>query len=327
MQPILIFTESHVEKKSLEVLNDLLPQLKNLGYETFYDEAPEEITIEEEIQALKEHLAFLKDEITDAEQAVNEYPDCYSLNIDEFINKSSSLPSRERGMVWEIMKNYYCMIDMANFAQTLLKTYEILRENSIQYVGIDSKRTNQLREIHQKLFYLSAVEEKIPEKILDEIKNESTDLINEITELRNNTMASHYGAISKNTMGRIGYKHALPIYHRLLDSNLGNEDYIFIHIYSKKTQLAAYLEKIKVKLDCFEFPMPSFIHQFDADALSSQAIFMEIKKLIEQAKQKTARHYQSAKHATHFKPQIPQESQITEINEFTAEGCIQNWDI
>lgn len=292
MLPTLIFVETHIDKKSQETLNYLIPLLAQRGYLTFHEEGVVNC-IDIAIDSCSNVIEDLELEYASIKEARDEYKDVYSEDDNEMIRRYRERPLQAREFIWIMHCIGLNKGDELMTTKARLDGYLLLEKNNIKLVGIDDVKGNKDSGVIHNKFKKNAFKgcglNELEEKELYREEKESY-------ELREFTMTMAYAGIQEPVIGRIGINHLKPIQERLL-LNMSQEvvakKYLFFYIHSELSMLKfinLLSNQIELRDEFFKEQQTLFLPDsksfplglniFDTQSMSASQIYEAIDKLI-----------------------------------------------
>lgn len=213
--PTLIFSEAHADPIVMKILLKMVPELKALGYEIFFEEAPQGFTVQDvnrEFQRSIDQYELLKKDFSMSGLDITD---------DNVINKFISM-LRFEGVD---EPSLYLIINTLVRYEANLATVSFLKElviNNINFKSVDKNRNNikDMRELTEE----------------------------NMMEARDKKMANAYLREPRPVFGRIGLMHAEGLQRNIL-KYLSHEQaysrFCFIHIYSDQSILDRVFETRK----------------------------------------------------------------------------------
>lgn len=190
--PTLIFSEEHHDPIVKRVLQYLLPDLKQLGYRSFYDEVSEDYTIPDLIEILNKKITTYNSLVEISKKTDNNPKPSY----DDLLCKYYL---EENSVVVNFLQHYPTNLSYLSFLLSL-------KENSIEFKGIDFKSSCSDEEIK---FAKSA------EGII----------------VRDKKMSKHYLEAESPVIGRIGLAHVDGLIRNINESP-SKQEFKFFYIFS-----------------------------------------------------------------------------------------------
>lgn len=253
--PKLVFGESHWDLATPKIFSKLLLELKNLGYQDFFEESWEGCTIQEHLerinqeishyQKLKQNLAKINLDITTIK-----FED-FTHYVDTLVKLTPSSHDFNANIeitikyFWEIIRRYPHHKEHEKFLT-------LLQNNNINYHGIDLKRPEDFNPSQAKTYSIH--------------------------------MANNYLKAKMPVFGRVGLAHIETIQNQIKQSHSNNEhQFCFFYLYSKPPLLHQDNLEEKLRNGKMRSRYPYKLYPIDTESNSEENVINKILDVVGEA--------------------------------------------